>query len=99
MTIPVSVGILTFNSARTLERALRSVSECEDIIVCDGGSKDETRAIAEKYGARIVEQNRAFKRADGRLADYSGARNQCLAAAKRRWFFYIDSDEEASPEL
>ncbi|HEX5774891.1 MAG TPA: glycosyltransferase family 2 protein [Candidatus Paceibacterota bacterium] len=98
-SIPVSVGILTFNSARTLEPALESVKMCDDIIICDGGSTDGTLDIARRFGARIIEQDAAFKSADGRLADYSGVRNQCLAAAQHPYFFYIDSDETASPEL
>lgn len=98
-TIPVSVGILTFNSARTLERALESVKACEDIIICDGGSTDDTLDIARRYGARVIVQDASFKRPDGRLADYSGVRNQCLAAARHPYFLYIDSDEAASQEL
>ena len=98
-SIPVSVGILTFNSARTLKRALESVKACDDIIICDGGSTDGTLDIAREYGARIIEQDAAFKRTDGRLADYSGVRNQCLIAARHPYFFYIDSDEAVSPDL
>ncbi|TSD05058.1 MAG: putative glycosyl transferase [Parcubacteria group bacterium Greene0714_7] len=97
--IPVSVGILTFNSARTLKRALESIKMCDDIIICDGGSTDETLSLAHEYGARIIEQGATFKRVDGRLADYSGVRNQCLAVARHPYFLYIDSDEAASPEL
>lgn len=97
--IPCTVGILTFNSAATLRRALESVRACEDIVVCDGGSVDDTCAIAREYGCRIIEQHAAYKREDGRLADYSGVRNQCLSVARHPYFFYIDSDESASPEL
>ncbi len=97
--IPVSVGILTFNSERVLSRALESVRECDDIIICDGGSTDGTLDIARRSGAHIIEQDDAFKRADDRLADYSGVRNQCIAVARHPYFFYIDSDETASPEL
>lgn len=98
-SIPVSVGILTFNSARTLKRVLESVRACDDIIICDGGSTDGTLDIAREYGARIIAQDAAFKRSDGRLADYSGVRNQCLLAARHPYFLYIDSDEAASPDL
>lgn len=97
--IPVSVGILTYNSAATLERALRSIEQCDDIIVCDGGSSDTTRETAIRFGARIIEQDSTFKGDGGGLADYSGVRNQCLAAAKHPYFLYIDSDEAASTQL
>ena len=97
--IPCSVGILTFNSAATLPRALESVKMCDDIIICDGGSTDDTLAIARSYGCRIIAQDAEFKNADGTLKNYAGVRNQCVDAAKKPWFLYIDSDESASPEL
>lgn len=97
--IPCSVGILTRNSAGTLQRALDSVREFDDVIVCDGGSTDDTRAIAEAFGARIIEQDRSFQKEDGTLKDYAGVRNQCIDAARHEWFFYIDSDECAMPAL
>lgn len=97
--IKCTVGILTFNSENTLERALRSLTAVDDIVVCDGGSTDSTRSIAQKFGARIIEQDPRYKDATGRLINYAGVRNQCVDAAHHDWFFYIDSDEIASTEL
>lgn len=97
--IPCSVGILTRNSASTLRRALDSLREFDDVILCDGGSTDDTCAIAESCGARVIRQNTVFQHEDGRLKDYAGVRNQCIDAARYAWFFYIDSDECATPEL
>ncbi|RJQ34461.1 glycosyltransferase family 2 protein [Candidatus Parcubacteria bacterium] len=91
--IPCSVAILTRNSAETLERALLSVKDFSDVLICDGGSTDATVDIASRYGARIIRQDGAFLYEDGRIADYGGVRNQCLRAAKESWFFYLDSDE------
>lgn len=97
--IKASVGILTHNSGASLQRALESVKDFDDIVICDGASTDDTHKIARAYGARIISQNRAFQNADGSLKDYSGVRNQCLDAARHDWFLYIDSDESISPEL
>ena len=97
--IPATVGILTFNSAATLERALESVKDFAEIVVCDGGSTDETLEIARKYGAKIIEQSSQFKDENNRLIDFSGVRNQSLEAATYDWFFYIDSDESCSEGL
>lgn len=97
--IPCAVGILTRNSAATLPRALESVKDFAEIIICDSGSTDETRAIAKEYGARVIEQDKKFLDSEGYIQDFSGVRNQTLAAATHEWFFYLDSDEEASPEL
>lgn len=97
--IPASVGILTFNSAATLRRALESVKEFDDIVLCDGGSTDETLSIAQEFGARVVAQDAQYKKADGTLKNFSGVRNQMLEAAVHDWFLYIDSDETISDGL
>lgn len=94
----VTVGILTYNSGITLRRALESVKDFTDIVVCDGGSTDDTLAIAHEFGARTIAQDPQFKNAQGRLANWSGVRNQILDAAGE-WVFFLDSDEYASPEL
>lgn len=97
--IPCTVGILTFNSAKTLSRALESIRDFDDIIICDGGSTDSTLTIAQEFGAQVIPQDARYKNPDGTLKDYGGARNQCLDAAKHDWFLYIDSDETISDEL
>ncbi len=97
--IPASVGVLTFNSGRTLARTLASVRKFDDLVVCDGGSSDDTLAIAAAYGAHIIRQGPAFQDSRGRLINYAGVRNQCLDAAKHDWFLYIDSDETMSDGL
>jgi glycosyltransferase involved in cell wall biosynthesis len=97
--IKASVGILTKNSGKTIRRALESVQDFDDIIICDGGSFDDTLAIAREFGTRLIPQNIQFLRTDGRIKDYAGVRNQCLDAAQHDWFLYIDSDETISDGL
>ncbi len=97
--IKASVCILTFNSAGTLSRALNSVKDFEEVIICDGGSTDETLDIARRYSCRIINQDRRCKDDDNAIKDFSCARNQCLAGSSFDWFLYIDSDEATSPEL
>ncbi len=81
----ISVVIATFNSANTIGECLRLVREQDypqgkiEIILGDGGSKDDTLVIAKKYSAKFVriptqkqhaEYNRgvAFNKAKGELA-------------------------------
>lgn len=97
--IPCTVAILTFNSGATLRRALESVRDFDDILVCDGGSTDDTLSIAAEFDARVITQDSSFRDTDGRLIDYGGVRNQCLDAARHDWFLYIDSDESVSKDL
>lgn len=56
----LSIVIATYNSSRTLSLCLESIARQKypkhtiDIIVADGGSRDATRAIAKKFGAKVV---------------------------------------------
>jgi glycosyltransferase involved in cell wall biosynthesis len=97
--IPCTVGILSYNNAETLPDTLAALSSFAQIVVCDGGSTDGTREIAEKAGVKLIDQDRAFKRIDGKIADFAGVRNQMLDAAECDWFLYVDSDEILSPAL
>ncbi|MEK7509176.1 MAG: glycosyltransferase [Patescibacteria group bacterium] len=97
--IPATLAILTRNSGTTLERALKSAQDFDDIVVCDGGSTDDTLEIARAFGARIIAQDKQFLDAEGRIFDYAGVRNQTLHAAKHNWFFFLDSDEWCGPGL
>lgn len=91
--IPCTVGILTFNSSLTLKAALESIINFSEVIVCDGGSTDETLSLARAYGARVIVQSPEFKGKDNKIIDFSGVRNQMLSAASHKWFFSLDSDE------
>jgi glycosyltransferase involved in cell wall biosynthesis len=91
--IPATVAIMTYNSADVVRKALESVKDFAEIIVCDGGSKDATLAIAKEYGATIIFDDARFKEPGIGLVDYAGVRNQQLEASHYKWFYFIDSDE------
>lgn len=97
--IPASVYILTKNSAKTLRRTLGSVSAFADIVVCDGGSEDDTVSIARSFGANVFSQSRSCLAPDGLIADFACVRTDCMDHAKYDWVIFIDSDETASPGL
>ena len=50
----LSVVIPTLEEATGLATTLASLPEASEVIVSDGGSRDATRAIAERIGARVV---------------------------------------------
>ncbi len=99
LKIKCTVGILTFNSEKTIKAALESVADFAEVVICDGGSVDETLSLARAFGAKVIVQAPEFKGDGNRLIDFSGVRNQMLSAASYPWFFYIDSDELMTPEL
>lgn len=96
-TLPVSVGILTLNSAKDLPRTLQSVAAFEDVYICDGNSTDGTQDIARQYGARIVRQVETDK-PNQKITDFGATRTKCVNAAKYKWYFRLDSDEYLSTE-
>jgi glycosyltransferase involved in cell wall biosynthesis len=97
MSLPkFSVVMATLNSMRTLETALKALkkqnypSELVEILVIDGGSTDGTRATAERYGCRII---------DNPKVDPVNAKLLGLREASGEYLMHVDSDEELlSPE-
>lgn len=51
----ISVVIPTYNAAHCLARTLDCLAGFENIIVSDGGSKDETSTIAIEHGATLIQ--------------------------------------------
>ncbi len=60
-----------------------------EVIVIDGGSKDETVAVAESFGARVLRQK-------GR--GFGSAVREGLAAAEAPWAAILDADGSHAPE-
>ena len=50
---PVSIVMLTHNSEKKVEDALKSVAWADDIVIVDDLSTDPTVDIAQKYTSRI----------------------------------------------
>lgn len=80
----LSAVVTTFDNADTIERCLRSVAFCDEIVVLDSGSTDATRAIAERLGARTIVE--PFK-------GYSAQKQSAIDHAAHDWVLLLDSDE------
>jgi glycosyltransferase involved in cell wall biosynthesis len=93
VSLPVSVVVPAYERAALLPRALRSVgaqtAAPAEVIVVDDGSGDDTAAVAERLGARVIrhERNRGV----------SAARNTALEAATGEWIAFLDTDDEWLP--
>ncbi len=78
------------NEERFLPGCLESVRGLVDeIVIADTGSTDNTRKIAESFGARIVD----FPWCD----DFAAARNESLKNTTGDWILYLDADERIEP--
>lgn len=87
----ISAVVLAKNEEEIIERCLKSISWCDEIVVVDDNSKDNTERIARRYGARV------YKRSLNK--DYSEQRNFGLSHAKGEWVIFLDADEIVSQKL
>jgi ADP-heptose:LPS heptosyltransferase/glycosyltransferase involved in cell wall biosynthesis len=86
----VSAFIICYNEEKNIARCLESVKWCDEIIVVDSGSTDQTREIARQYTDKIF------------IRPWNGHSEQkqfALEKCSNEWVLNIDSDEEVSPEL
>lgn len=88
--IPVSAVLITKNAAHSLAACLASVAFCDEILLVDSGSTDDTTAIAQRYGARVIHTPwRGF-----------GPQKQfAVEEAAHDWVLCIDADERVSDHL
>ena len=88
--IQLSACIISLNEADRIERCIRSLSFCREILLLDSGSTDRTCEIAADLGARVLQQ------------DFLGHRQQKQRAvdlSKHDWICALDCDEVISPQL
>ena len=87
----ISGIVLTFNSRLTIEKCLAGLSEvCEEIVIVDSFSTDDTLKIAEGYTDKIF--RRKFKH-------YGDQLNWAMEKATGNFILVLDSDEELSSAL
>lgn len=86
----LTAAMIVRNETEHLDACLTSISGVVDeIVVVDTGSDDETVAIAQRHGARVLHAEWT--------GDFSAARNVALDHAAGRWILYIDADERLRP--
>lgn len=88
--LPISLVIITLNEAEGIARAIESASFCDDIVVLDSGSTDETCSIARDLGARVfLEEWRGFQ----------AQKQRATELAKNDWILSLDGDEAVGSDL
>jgi glycosyltransferase involved in cell wall biosynthesis len=88
MREPLSVVVITYNNADTLDRCLAAVDWAEEIVVLDSGSTDATVEIAHRHGARVAMHP---------FDDYGPQKQRAIDSAKLDWVLNLDADEILSP--
>lgn len=94
MNAPVtglSCCIITKNEALRIGDCIRAVKDlADDIVVVDSGSTDDTVAIAESLGARVIHHD---------WPGYGPQKRYSEDCAHYDWILNVDADEMVTPEL
>ena len=85
---PVSAVVTTLDNAATLEACLASLAWCDERVVLDSGSRDQTLAIAARHAARVLSQP---------FAGYGPQKQAAIDQALHDWVLLLDADEELLP--
>jgi len=91
----ISAVVLTKNEEKNIEKCLKSLQFCNEIIVVDDFSNDNTKEIVKKFKSlkviKIIEKNLN--------GDFASQRNFGISKASFDWVLLVDADEEVSEEL
>lgn len=88
--LPISAVLITLNAASQLRNTLESLAFCEDLVIVDSGSKDDTLKIAKEFNARIFHQE---------WIGFGPQKRFAVEQAQYNWVLCLDSDEQISDEL
>jgi glycosyltransferase involved in cell wall biosynthesis len=88
--LPLTVVIPTLNEAWQIGEALEELRWADEVIVADGGSTDDTAALARARGAKVIEV---------KGPTIAAQRNAAIAAARNQWVLALDADERATDGL
>jgi glycosyltransferase involved in cell wall biosynthesis len=88
--VPISACIIAKNESDRIGPCLDSVSFCDEIVVLDSGSTDDTVEICRAAGARVVETD---------WPGWVAQKNRAVEAAGNDWILSLDADERVDDEL
>jgi glycosyltransferase involved in cell wall biosynthesis len=87
---PISACVITLNEADRIDDCLSSLAWCDEIVVVDSHSTDDTRARAAALGARVIERD---------WPGHAAQKEFAIRAARYDWVLCVDADERVSPAL
>ena len=86
----VSACVITLNEEQKVRRCLQSLTWCDEIVVLDSYSTDQTVEICRQFTERVYQHE---------WLGYVAQRNLVRDMAWHPWILFLDADEEVSPGL
>lgn len=86
----ISISIITYNEEKIIAKCLEKLYWADEIVIVDSGSTDNTVAICESFGARVIQH--AFE-------NFGAQKQFALDQTANDWVLSLDADEVLSGEL
>ena len=87
---PLSAVLITRNAAGQLGPCLASLSFCDEIVIVDSASEDETADLAAQAGARVI---------NSEWRGFGPQKQFAVEQARHDWVLCVDADERVSDAL
>ncbi len=88
--LPLSLIVITRDAAHELAECLASAPFAAEALVVDSGSRDDTVAVGERCGARVVHHD---------WEGFGPQKNFAVGQARHDWVLCLDADERVAPEM
>ena len=82
--------ILTKDEEKNIKRCIDSLGFCDEVVIVDDESVDNTTKIARKLNVKIL---------NNKMINYASQRNWALDQIKTGWVLFVDADEVVTKEL
>lgn len=91
-TISIAAIVIAKNEASNIRRCVESLAWCDEVVVVDDHSDDETASIALSLGAKVVTH---------RFESFAKQRNWAMehCGIQADWILMLDADEVSTPEF
>ena len=86
----LSAVIITRDEEKNIKDCIDSVKFCDEVLVVDSGSTDNTVKIAEKLGAKVLRRD---------FDDFASQKNFAIGQAAGEWALLVDADERVTDPL
>jgi glycosyltransferase involved in cell wall biosynthesis len=88
--VPLTAIIPSYNESHNIIQVLKSVDFCDEIILVDSNSTDDTVAKAQPYITKLLTRDYEHS---------ASQKNWAIPQAKHEWILLVDTDERVTPVL
>ena len=86
----LSAVLITRDEGENLRECLEGLGFCDEIVVVDSGSRDDTADLARRLGAKVFFNS---------FESFAAQKNFAVGKAQGEWVLLIDADERVSSSL